>query len=121
MPGTNAAWAASGAPRPLPLRTRRSLASGAKTMQPGVLSPAIVAVLPRGAADRDDPRHRTFSSSPPWYDRPGEAGQLALPFERAPALDTTIDSIRDRYGSGALTRGVLVGRDPGPWVPLLPD
>lgn len=50
-----------------------------------------------------------------------EAGQLALPFERAPALDTTIDSIRDRYGSGALTRGVLVGRDPGPWVPLLPD
>jgi DNA polymerase-4 len=50
-----------------------------------------------------------------------DAGQLALPFERAPALDTTIDSIRDRYGSGALTRGVLVGRDPGPWVPLLPD
>jgi DNA polymerase-4 len=48
-------------------------------------------------------------------------GQLALAFERAPALDTTIDTIRDRYGSGALTRGVLVGRDPGPWVPLLPD
>ena len=48
-------------------------------------------------------------------------GQLTLPFDRAPELDTAIDSIRDRFGSGALTRGVLVGRDPGPWVPLLPD
>jgi DNA polymerase-4 len=48
-------------------------------------------------------------------------GQLTLPFDRAPELDTAIDAIRDRYGSGALTRGVLVGRDPGPWVPLLPD
>jgi DNA polymerase-4 len=48
-------------------------------------------------------------------------GQLSLPFDRALELDTAIDSIRDRYGSGALTRGVLVGRDPGPWMPLLPD
>jgi DNA polymerase-4 len=48
-------------------------------------------------------------------------GQLSLPFDRALELDSAVDSIRDRYGSGALTRGVLVGRDPGPWVPLLPD
>ncbi len=48
-------------------------------------------------------------------------GQLTLPFERASELDVTIDSIRDRYGTAALTRGVLVGHDPGPWVPLLPD
>jgi DNA polymerase-4 len=47
--------------------------------------------------------------------------QLTLPFERARELDEALDSIRDRFGSGAITRGVLVGRDSGPWVPLLPD
>jgi DNA polymerase IV len=47
--------------------------------------------------------------------------QLALPFERAGALDTTLDEIRDRFGSSAVTRAVLVGRDPGITVPLLPD
>jgi DNA polymerase-4 len=47
--------------------------------------------------------------------------QLRLPFERVRELDQTLDSIRDRFGSGAITRGRLVGRDPGPWVPLLPD
>jgi DNA polymerase-4 len=51
-----------------------------------------------------------------------EAGvQLVLPFERSRALDEAIDLVRERFGSGAITRGVLVGRDPGPWVPLLPD
>jgi DNA polymerase IV len=49
------------------------------------------------------------------------AVQLALPFNRAPDLDTVIDRVRDRFGSKAITRGVLVGRDPGVWVPLLPD
>jgi DNA polymerase-4 len=47
--------------------------------------------------------------------------QLTLPFDRWRELDITLDSIRDRYGSGAIVRGALVGRDPGPWVPLLPD
>jgi DNA polymerase-4 len=47
--------------------------------------------------------------------------QLALPFRRAPELDITLDRIRDRFGSSSITRGVLVGRDIGPWVPLLPD
>jgi DNA polymerase-4 len=50
-----------------------------------------------------------------------EAVQLALPFERASALDTTLDEIRDRFGSTAVTRAVLLGRDPGLTVPLLPD
>jgi DNA polymerase-4 len=49
------------------------------------------------------------------------AVQLTLPFDRARRLDTTLDRIRERFGSGAITRAVLVGRDPGPWVPLLPD
>ena len=47
--------------------------------------------------------------------------QLRLPFERVRELDETLDSIRDRFGTQAITRGTLVGRDPGPWVPLLPD
>ncbi len=49
------------------------------------------------------------------------AVQLVLPFDRARDLDTVVDSVRDRFGSKAITRGVLVGRDPGIWVPLLPD
>jgi DNA polymerase-4 len=49
--------------------------------------------------------------------------QLALPFERrrAGALDCALDDVRRRFGSGAITRAVLLGRDPGLTVPLLPD
>jgi DNA polymerase IV len=50
------------------------------------------------------------------------AVQLALPFERhSGGLDAAIDHVRDRFGSDALTRAVLLGRDLGPSVPLLPD
>jgi DNA polymerase IV len=53
----------------------------------------------------------------------GRAIQLALPFDRVRPndLDAALDEIRDRYGSAAITRAVLVGRDPGLAVPLLPD
>jgi DNA polymerase IV len=49
--------------------------------------------------------------------------QLAIPFERwhDAALDTALDAVRDRYGSEAVTRGLLVGRSPGVVMPLLPD
>jgi DNA polymerase-4 len=51
-----------------------------------------------------------------------EAGvQLVLPFGRSRALDEAVDLVRERFGTNAITRGALVGRDPGPWVPLLPD
>lgn len=51
------------------------------------------------------------------------AVQLALPFERrdGPALDTTLDAIRARYGAVSVTRATLLGRDQGIQVPLLPD
>jgi DNA polymerase IV len=51
------------------------------------------------------------------------AVQLALPFDaqRAIALDAALDSVRARYGSEAITRAVLLGRDQGLTVPLLPD
>jgi DNA polymerase IV len=49
--------------------------------------------------------------------------QLALPFGRRSsiALDTALDVVRERYGTDAVTRAVLLGRDSGPTVPLLPD
>jgi DNA polymerase-4 len=49
--------------------------------------------------------------------------QLALPFDQhcTSALDATVDRVRDRFGSAAITRAVLLGRDQGPSVPLLPD
>jgi len=49
--------------------------------------------------------------------------QLALPFERGgtSAVDETLDHVRDRFGSAAITRAVLLGRDRGLSVPLLPD
>lgn len=49
--------------------------------------------------------------------------QPELPFLRNPGaeLDAAVDAVRDRFGSAALTRAVLLGRDPGVEMPLLPD
>jgi DNA polymerase-4 len=49
--------------------------------------------------------------------------QLALPFDRqsGSALDTALDGVRDRFGSSAVTRAVLLGRRTGESVPMLPD
>jgi DNA polymerase IV len=49
--------------------------------------------------------------------------QLALPFDRRSqsALDAAIDGVHERFGSAAITRAVLLGRDQGLQVPLLPD
>ena len=51
------------------------------------------------------------------------AVQLVLPFGGTDreALDAALDEVRDRFGSAAITRGVLLGRDPGFTMPLLPD
>jgi DNA polymerase IV len=49
--------------------------------------------------------------------------QLALPFDDCPAgsLDAALDHVRDRFGTAAVTRAALLGRDPGISVPILPD
>jgi DNA polymerase IV len=49
--------------------------------------------------------------------------QLALPFDRhsGGALDAALDEVRERFGPAAITRAVLLGRDQGLTVPLLPD
>ena len=48
--------------------------------------------------------------------------QLSLTDDwRHEALDAALDDVRDRHGSKAITRGVLVGRDDAILMPLLPD
>ena len=49
--------------------------------------------------------------------------QLTLPFDRhsGDALDAALDEARDRFGPTAVTRAVLLGRDQGLTVPMLPD
>jgi DNA polymerase-4 len=55
-------------------------------------------------------------------DRDG-AVQLELPFDghRPGGVDDVVDAVRDRYGSRAVNRATLLGRDPGLSVPVLPD
>jgi DNA polymerase-4 len=51
-----------------------------------------------------------------------DAVQLMLPFDRhGHSLDIALDDVRTKFGSAAVTRGVLLGRDDGLTVPLLPD
>jgi DNA polymerase-4 len=49
--------------------------------------------------------------------------QLTLPFDRHSGadLDAALDEVRARFGLTAVTRAVLLGRDQGLSVPLLPD
>ncbi|CAM3406677.1 DNA polymerase IV [Mycobacterium intermedium] len=54
-------------------------------------------------------------------DRDG-AQQLMLPFSgESLAVDAAVDQIRRRFGNTAVTRAVLVGRNPGLEMPHLPD
>ena len=52
-----------------------------------------------------------------------DAVQLTFPMDGRwdPGLDAALDDLRDRFGSSAVTRGVLLGRSQGISVPLLPD
>jgi DNA polymerase-4 len=52
-----------------------------------------------------------------------DCAQLTLPFDRVSggALDASVDDVRERFGSGAVTRAALLGRDPLLEMPMLPD
>ena len=83
------------------------------------------------------PREELLAAAMPMIERQGitllgvalgnlgddDAIQLALPLDRGRpiALDAALDDIRDRYGSAAITRAVLLGREHGLMVPMLPD
>ena len=91
----------------------------------------------RDGRDEDDPGHRPrpAGDGQPMIERRGItligltlgnlenglAGQLMLPVDPQTALDSVLDAVRDRYGSDSITRAVLLGRDPGLAIPLLPD
>ncbi|WP_370587349.1 hypothetical protein [Yimella sp. cx-51] len=51
------------------------------------------------------------------------ATQLMLPFDahQSGVLDTALDEVREKYGSGSVRRGVLVGQSDGIEVPMLAD
>jgi DNA polymerase-4 len=51
------------------------------------------------------------------------AVQLALPFggHDDRTVDLALDQVRDRFGTSSVTRAVLVGRDQGYTMPMLPD
>jgi DNA polymerase-4 len=52
-----------------------------------------------------------------------DAIQLALPFDHRhlAELDAALDAVRDRFGTTAITRAVLLERERGIEMPLLPD
>ena len=52
-----------------------------------------------------------------------DALQLVLPLDGRDtgALDAVVDLVRERFGTEAITRAVLLGRTPGITMPLLPD
>ena len=51
-----------------------------------------------------------------------DAIQLALSFDpRFDQLDAALDAVRERFGTAAVTRAVLLGRHPGIAMPVLPD
>jgi DNA polymerase IV len=47
--------------------------------------------------------------------------QLALPLDRRRTLDATLDEVRDRYGSAAITRAVLLGHYARSSMPPRPE
>ena len=51
-----------------------------------------------------------------------DAGAEQLPLDdRTALLDSTLDDLRERYGTEVITRAVLLDRDETPRLPMLPD
>ena len=75
-----------------------------------------------GTADRragvDAGRFRGVQHRPRWR---AAVGAAVLRKRRRGRAGRAVDEVRKRYGNAAVTRGVLVGRDPGLEMPHLPD
>jgi len=51
-----------------------------------------------------------------------DSGPAQLPLDdRTALLDSTLDELRERYGTEVITRAVLLDRDATPRLPMLPD
>jgi DNA polymerase-4 len=51
-----------------------------------------------------------------------DRGAWQLPLDdRTALLDSTLDELRERYGTEVITRAVLIDRDETPRLPMLPD
>ena len=102
--------------------TRSHTLPGATAHTQTILATARVAAGGGHADDRAPGAHARRRRGRP-TSRTTSAVQLVLPFDRhsGAALDAALDEVRDRFGSRAVTRAVLLGRDQGLSVPLLPD
>ncbi len=101
-------------PRAHARRARPPRRARSSTPHAGCSRPRPPLIEERGSRSSASPSATSSTTLP---------SQLALPstFDRRGALDAALDEVRDRYGSAAVTRAVLLGRDPGCMVPLLPD
>ena len=98
----------------------------------------VAHAAPCHPADRAHPRHRAGAAGDGHADDrapgPDAARHRPRPTSRTPptssscspssaahAIDEALDSVRDRFGTTAITRAVLLGREQGQPVPLLPD
>jgi len=51
-----------------------------------------------------------------------DRGAWQLPLDdRTALLDSTLDELRERYGTEVITRAVLIDQDETPRLPMLPD
>ena len=120
-----------------PRRAARSCCACASTTSRA--RPASHTLAEATAQHRADPRHRAraaggrdaddrarrasrWSASPSATSRTTAPSSSRCRFDRAGARSTPRStSVRDRFGPTPITRAVLLGRDPGVSVPLLPD
>ena len=115
------------APPPAPDPPRPSGAGPPATRPAGHPAAQALGRLGRAGTARDGPRGRdTDAWIETWVDATPAAEARArddadLDAPPAASLDATLDELRDRFGSTAVTRAVLLGRDQGISVPLLPD
>ena len=89
--------------------------------RPSRSSPPCAALLADGHADDRSAAASRSSASRSATSRTPARSSSCSPSTVARALDATLDSVRDRFGTAAITRAVLLGRDQGLAVPLLPD